>query len=113
MAEKILNEGIEDLDPEFEAFGLDRLFSVDTLYLMKTKVSRWGNSLALRLPKKLATSRGIVEEAEVEILEREDGLLLRPSRRRAYDLDELLAKVNRKNLHGEVPTGGARGQETW
>ena len=67
----------------------------------------------MRLPKKLATSRGIVEEAEVEILEREDGLLLRPSRKRSYDLDELLAKVNRKNLHGEVPTGGARGQETW
>lgn len=64
---------------------------------MKTKVSRWGNSLALRLPKKLATSHGIFEESNVEILEREDGLLLRPSGRRTYGVDELLAKVSKTN----------------
>lgn len=80
---------------------------------MKTKVSRWGNSLALRLPKKLATSHRIFEDSSVEIIEKEEGLLLRPSMRETYNLDELLKEVTKENAHEEVPTGPARGRESW
>jgi antitoxin MazE len=80
---------------------------------MQTRVARWGNSLALRIPKKLATSHQIFEDSRVEIVEREDGLLLRPNGREKYDLEGLLAGVTRENLHGEFATGEARGQEIW
>lgn len=80
---------------------------------MKTKVSRWGNSLALRLPKKLATSHRIFEDSSVEIIEKEEGLLLRPSPRERYNLDDLLKEVTKENAHEEVPDGPARGRESW
>lgn len=80
---------------------------------MKTKVSRWGNSLALRLPKKLATSHNIFQDSSVEIIEQKDGLLLRPSGRNSYDLNELLNGITKENLHEEVLTGTPRGQELW
>lgn len=80
---------------------------------MKTKVSRWGNSLALRLPKKLVTSYQLSEDDPVEIIEQEGGLLLRPCIRKEYDLDDLLAGVTKDNLHREILTGEKRGGEVW
>ncbi|MCC5835747.1 MAG: AbrB/MazE/SpoVT family DNA-binding domain-containing protein [Opitutales bacterium] len=80
---------------------------------MKTKVSRWGNSLALRIPKKLAMSHNIFQDSNVEIIEQEDGLLLRPSSPGSYDLKELLNGVTKENLHEQVSTGSSRGQESW
>ena len=80
---------------------------------MKTKVSRWGNSLALRLPKKLATSQKIFEDSNVEIIEKEEGLLLRSSTNQTYDLNDLLKGITKESVHKEVSTGAARGQETW
>lgn len=80
---------------------------------MKTKVSRWGNSLALRLPKKLATSHKIFEGSNVEIIEKEEGLLLRPSTNQTYDLNDLLEGITKENVHKEVSTGAGRGRETW
>jgi len=92
---------------------LDGISNVDTVLPMKTKISRWGNSLALRLPKKLATSHNIFQDSNVEIIEQKDGLLLRPLRRKSYDLNELLNGVTKENLHEEVSTGSSRGQESW
>jgi antitoxin MazE len=80
---------------------------------MMTKISRWGNSLALRLPKKLATSHNLFQDSDVEIIEHEEGLLLRPSSRKSYDLNALLNGVTKENFHDELPTGSSRGQESW
>ena len=38
---------------------LDAPRSVYTLYRMKTRVAKWGNSLALRLPKALVETHGL------------------------------------------------------
>jgi antitoxin MazE len=94
-------------------FLIDRISNVDTCLAMKTKVSRWGNSLALRLPKKLATSHNIFEDSDVEIIEQSEGLLLRPSSKKSYDLTELLNGVTKENLHESLSTGASRGQESW
>jgi len=80
---------------------------------MRTKVSRWGNSLALRLPKKLATSHNIFEDSKVEIIEKAEGLLLRPATKETYDLNELLKGITKENVHEEVSTGTSRGRESW
>jgi antitoxin MazE len=64
---------------------------------MKTKVTRWGNSLALRLPKHLATNYQISEGSDVEFIEKAQGLLVKPVSRRKFQLDDLLKGVT-KNI---------------
>lgn len=80
---------------------------------MVTKIQKWGNSLGLRIPRALAEEAGLGVGCEVD-LKLEDGcviIVLRPSKR--YALDDLLAGVSRKNVHGETDTGNAAGREVW
>jgi antitoxin MazE len=98
------------LDRREEAFDP----AVSTLYIhdMRARIQRWGNSLAVRLPKSVAESVGLAEGSEVGVEQRDGELVLRPVHRR-YRLDELLAEVRPKQLHAEVATGAARGKEAW
>lgn len=80
---------------------------------VKTKVSRWGNSLGLRIPRSLATEVGLGEGAAVDIRVESGHLLVRPLRSRQYSLSEMLAEVHDGNLHGEVSTGDPVGRESW
>ena len=80
---------------------------------MKTKVSRWGNSLALRLPRKLAASHNLEEGSSVEIIEESGGLKVRAVKEMKYSLSELLAGVTDENRHEEVETGSSVGKESW
>ncbi len=77
---------------------------------MRTQVTRWGNSLAVRLPRAYAAQLGVSEGSAIEIVARGDALVLHKPR---YVLDELLAGVTPGNLHGETRTGGAVGREEW
>jgi antitoxin MazE len=76
---------------------------------MKVQVSRWGNSLAVRIPSKAAQSLGVVEGTVAELTVRGDQMTIRPTR--AYRLKDLLAGITKENLHGEVNTGRPRGAE--
>ncbi len=78
---------------------------------MVVKVQRWGNSLALRLPKAAAVEAGVAEGSSVEVEAREGRIVVRVLHR--YRLADLLAGVKPKNLHGEVDTGPAVGREEW
>jgi len=80
---------------------------------MTNRVQKWGNSLALRIPKPLAAEVGLKENSPVELSLCEGKLIITPSARPTVSLDDLLAKVTKKNLHGEVNTGPARGAEVW
>ncbi len=86
---------------------------VDTMVPMKTKIARWGNSLALRIPKHLAESRNLTEGADVEILEDAEELRLRPQKKQQYDLDELLEKVTPRNHHSSHWDDAPQGKEAW
>ncbi len=78
---------------------------------MHTKVRRWGNSLALRIPRSFAAEAEVEAGSLVDISVGRDGLRIRPVRRRRYDLSQLLRGVRRSNLHGEVRTGRRVGRE--
>lgn len=80
---------------------------------METFVKRWGNSLALRIPRPLAQEVGLEEDSSVRILVEQGRLVVTPIRRPSYTLEALLAHVTPQNLHGEVSTGGAVGGEAW
>src|SRR5262249_14180334 len=80
---------------------------------MKTRVQKWGNSLALRIPKSFATEAGICEEAQVELSLVEGKLVVEPVVPERLTLGELLKGVTDENLHGEWDTGPAVGREAW
>ena len=80
---------------------------------MKTKVQRWGNSLAVRIPKSFAEEVGLMDGSPVEMRLVDGGLLVEPVSTRPLSLDEMLDGVTESNLHSEVDTGPAQGSEAW
>lgn len=80
---------------------------------METRVKRWGNSLALRIPRPLAEEVGLYEDSPVELSLEEGRLIILPIMTPRYALEILLARVTPENLHGEVDTGEAIGGEAW
>jgi antitoxin MazE len=77
-----------------------------------TRVSRWGNSLGVRLPRAIAAEAQLAEGDLVEVSARSGAIVLRPARPR-YSLDELVAKITSRNRHGEIHWGEPAGNETW
>jgi antitoxin MazE len=80
---------------------------------MDTVIKKWGNSLALRIPKLLADEVGLEEDSAVELLLEEGRLVIVSATAPRYTLEGLLTDVTVENLHDEVDTGVAVGVETW
>ncbi|MCJ7743597.1 MAG: AbrB/MazE/SpoVT family DNA-binding domain-containing protein [Dehalococcoidales bacterium] len=80
---------------------------------MRTRVQKWGNSLALRIPKSFATEVGLQRESSVEVSLVNGKLVITPVAKPKLTLKQLLAKVTKENLHHELDTGPATGNETW
>ena len=80
---------------------------------MLTKVQKWGNSLALRIPKAFAVDARLVNDSFVEISIVEGHIIITPVPAPSWTLDELLAGIHKNNLHREVDTGFAIGNEIW
>jgi antitoxin MazE len=80
---------------------------------MKTRVQRWGNSLAVRIPKAFALESGLQASSEVELTIHDGQIILTPIERPSYTLAELLEGVSDDNLHGEWDTGPSVGDEAW
>ncbi len=78
---------------------------------MQTKVQKWGNSLALRIPKSFALNMNIKQNELVDISIGDGKLIITPITEKEYFLKELLAGVSEDNLHGEFDTGTPVGKE--
>jgi len=79
---------------------------------MITRVQKWGNSLALRIPHSFAVQAKVAAGTAVDIALEKGQLVVRPVRQR-YRLRELLKAVDARNLHTEIRTGGPVGREVW
>jgi antitoxin MazE len=79
---------------------------------MKTRVQKWGNSLAVRIPQHFVREAGLEYNASVE-MNVEDGKLVIQKSAESPTLDELLSKVTPKNLHLLEDNGGPVGNEAW
>ena len=79
---------------------------------MNGKVSRWGNSLGIRIPKQLAEEVRLQEGDEIEIYREENRLILAPQKKQ-YTLEQLLDGMGEEHLHSEVDWGEPVGQEQW
>ena len=80
---------------------------------MKTRVQKWGNSLALRIPKSFADEVGLQKGTSVEVSLADGKIVVTPVTKSKLTLEQLLSKVTKENLHHEVDTGSAVGNETW
>ncbi len=80
---------------------------------MRTRVQKWGNSLALRIPKSFAAEVGLQRETAIEISLADGKLVITPLAKPKLTLKQLLAKVTKENLHHEIDTGHAVGNEIW
>jgi antitoxin MazE len=71
---------------------------------MRTEIAKWGNSLAVRLPKQIIEQAGLAEGAAVELEVEAGTVVLRPARPR-YTIDELLAGITAENQHESFDDG--------
>ena len=79
---------------------------------MRVRLQKWGNSLAVRIPRSFALQTHVEQGSILEMSLNGDEILLRP----VVDeesLDELLAAITSDNQHSEVLTGGPVGREEW
>jgi antitoxin MazE len=80
---------------------------------MHAKVQKWGNSLALRIPKAFAVDTKLENDSMVEISVVEGQIIVKPLVKPEWTLEELLAGINQENIHNEIDTGNAKGNEVW
>ncbi len=80
---------------------------------MTTTIQKWGNSLALRIPKNVARDVQLENGSTVNLAVRDGKVIIEPARTPKYRLDDLLKGVTKKNIHASVDTGPAVGREVW
>lgn len=79
---------------------------------MKTVVAKWGNSLAVRLPRAAADEAKLREGDRVQIVARRGKLEVRAMRERP-SLGELVSEITRENLPEAPGWGPPVGREIW
>ena len=79
---------------------------------MQTRVQKWGNSLAVRIPKSFAAETLLEQHTLVELSLSEGKLVIAPVKTRPT-LEERMATVTKETLHGEVDFGPPVGKEVW
>lgn len=80
---------------------------------MRTRVQKWGNSLAVRIPQPFARESKLGENSEVDVSLRNGRLVIVPVSTPEVSLQELVGGITKKNLHHEIATGAKRGNEAW
>lgn len=77
---------------------------------MRATIQKWGNSLAVRIPKPVALEVGFRSHSAVELTIRDGGLVLLPARPE-YSLEELVKGITPRNRHEETDFGPPVGRE--
>jgi antitoxin MazE len=82
---------------------------------MKVTIAKWGNSTAVRLPKSVSTDLGLVPGVQLDLVIKDEGILLRtPAKASKQLLAEMLAEAKRLGPGFEPETidwGPDRGSE--
>ena len=76
-------------------------------------ISKWGNSLAVRIPASFAETVGLEEGTVVDLKVRAGQLIVIPAESQKYDLKQLVDQITPKNSHRLVDWGKPAGKETW
>lgn len=98
--------------PESLVCGIFFVYTREGWRKIRTKVQKWGNSLAIRIPKGFADQLGVEHDREVDLVLEGDRLIVKLASER-YSLSDLLAQVSEDNIPNEVSTGAPQGREAW
>lgn len=71
---------------------------------MTATVQKWGNSIGVRIPRKIAKQFDVVNGSKLEVIATDQGIILKPVDNDPT-LEELLAKVTPENKHDEINFG--------
>ena len=80
---------------------------------MHIRVERWGNNLAVRIPKSLAEDADVSEGMIVDLTIRQGKIVAIVAKKGKWPLKQLLDKVNNMNRHAEIDFGAPIGRESW
>jgi antitoxin MazE len=81
---------------------------------MNTTIKKWGNSLALRIPKSYAKEIKLKEGAPVNLKLEENRLIISPKKKKnKYSLAELVSKITEENRYDEIDFGSPVGKEVF
>lgn len=80
---------------------------------MKARLQKWGNSLALRIPRQFAEEAGLREDSAVDVSVRNGCLVVVLIRKPEFPLEKLVAQITERNRHPETSTGRAVGNEAF
>ncbi len=78
---------------------------------MKTIIQKWGNSLAIRIPKSFAAEVKIESETEVDLRVKNGQLIISPIKKEKYNLQTFLSEITDSNIHEEIDFGNPQGKE--
>lgn len=76
---------------------------------MLVTLSKWGNSLGLRIPQSIVKHIGLSAQEPLELFIEDNHIVIQ----KVYRLDTLLAQITPENIHSEIDTGPSQGSEAW
>ena len=77
-----------------------------------TTVAKWGNSLAIRIPKNIADKINLKEGTAISIDAIDDNIVI-TLKKPKYTLKELLSGANSGDFEAEYDWGQPVGEEVW
>lgn len=80
---------------------------------METKITKWGNSLGVRVPKEMAEKAGFTQNQRVIIHALKKGISIEPVKEESLSLNDLIGRITKDNLHKEFDWGNFKGKEVW
>ncbi len=82
---------------------------------MKTtvQVKKWGNSLAIRIPLRIARDLGLQDDTHVEITTDGSTATIKREADAPIALEDLVKRITPENMHGETDWGAPVGKEVW
>jgi antitoxin MazE len=80
---------------------------------MIAKVQKWGNSLAVRIPRSFAEDTHLTSGKTVTMAVQDGQIVIAPTKHKEYKLNDLLRGITTHNRHSEVETGNPAGHEAW
>lgn len=81
---------------------------------INAQITKWGDSLAIRIPKTVATEAGYALGDRIEFnVEQSGRVTLQRMKRRRFTLEELVASIGPDNCHGETNWAPQAGKEVW
>ncbi len=80
---------------------------------MKTQLAKWGNSMAVRIPKAIAEAARLRPGDHLEMAVEDSGTLRIRKKKGKQKLSQLVRGITPENLHGESDWGAPAGKELW